>query len=192
MKNKQMLIVLLSIISISSVLKSQNGDYAVGLSYGFQDRELVDIWVGEPYNIWIDQISSNIFTGFCRYRVSPHFELGLFTEFETGKFDVIFLSEQKATRLGIGTTWLGKYPAEMIHFQLGGYFEYNVVSPENDNYDRETGIGYGIIVGPAVEYKNYGVAIHYHAGFSYYPTDGEPDEYSYANTKIKIKFYYIL
>ena len=192
MKIKQFFVLIMIILTLSSIALSQDSKYAIGISYGFQDREVEDIWVGDPYNIWIDQTSSNIFGLLVRYRVSPHFELGLFTEFESGKIDVIYLGEEKATKLGFGTTWIGKYPATMVHFQLGGFMSYNIVFPEYERVDNETGIDYGIIVGPAIEYQNYGLSIHFHAGHAWYPTDSEPDEFGYANSKIKLKLYYIL
>ena len=192
MSIKQFIVSVLIILTFSNIALSQNAKYAVGVTYGFQDREVEDIWISNPYNIWIDQTSSNIFGLFCRYRVSSNFELGIYTEYEKGEFDVIGLSWDKATRWGLGTTWIGKYPATMVHFQLGGYFSFNILSTDYEDFDTETGIDYGIIVGPAIEYQNYGAAIHFHTGFSYYPSDNEPDEYSYANSKIKIKLYYIL
>lgn len=192
MSIKQFIVSVLIIFAFSSIALSQNSKYAVGVSYGFQDREIVDIWVGDPYNIWIDQTSSSIFGLLARYRVSPHFELGLYTEFEKGVFDVIYLGEEKATKLGFGTSWIGKYPASQLHFQLGGFMSYNIVFPETERVDNETGIDYGIIVGPAYEYDKYGVALHFHAGHAWYPTDGEPDEFGYANSKVKLKLYYIL
>ena len=185
--------IIIIVILSNTFTFSQNSQYAIGAYYGFQDREIVDIWVGDPYNIWIDQTSSSIFGLLARYRVSPHFELGLYTEFEKGVFDVIGLSEQSATKLGFGTSWIGKYPATPLHFQLGGFMSFNIVYPEYDDIDSETGIDYGIIVGPAFEYQNYGAAIHFHTGFAYYPRGDEyPDEFSYANSKIKLKLYYIL
>jgi hypothetical protein len=169
---------------------SQDKKHVVGLSYGFQYK-IADIWVGDPYNLWIDQTSSFIIEGFYHYKVARQFRTGIFIDYETGKFDVLGLPEQEAQRLGIGTVWLGHLPDKWIQFQLGGYFGFNTGFIDYEDIKNRSGIDYGIIVGPAVEYRNFGLAVHHHSGFAWYPKkDAQPDEFSYANTKIKIKLYY--
>ena len=170
--------------------KSQDRKHVIGISYGFQYRN-GDIWVGDPYNLWIDQTSSSIIEGFYYYKLAKQFQIGLYSDFETGKFDVFGLPEQEAQRLGIGTIWLGHFPDKWIQFQLGGYFGFNTGFIDYEDISNRSGIDYGIMVGPAVEYHNFGMAVHHHSGFSWYPKkDAQPDEFSYANTKIKIKLYY--
>lgn len=183
-----LLIVLLAIFFTEA--KSQDKKHIAGISYGFQYK-ISDIWVGDPYNFWIDQTSSIIFEGFYYYKLSSLFQAGFYCDFEKGKFDVIGLSEQEAKRLGIGTIWLGHYPDKWIQFQLGGYFGFNTGFIDYEDVSNRSGIDYGIIVGPAIEYGNFGFAIHHHTGFSWYPDkNAEPDEFSYANSKIKVKLYY--
>jgi hypothetical protein len=170
--------------------KSQDSKHVVGLSYGFQYR-ITDIWVGYPYNLWIDQTSSSIIEGFYYYKVSKQFQTGVYIDFETGKFDVFSLPEQEAQRLGIGTIWMGHLPDKWIQFQLGGYFGFNTGFINYEGISNRSGIDYGIMVGPAVEFRNFGLAVHHHSGFSWYPKkDAQPDEFGYANTKIKIKLYF--
>ena len=81
----------------------------------------------------------------------------------------------------------------MVSFILeyNGYFGFNTGFIDYEDISNRSGIDYGIIVGPAIEYGNFGFAIHHHTGFAWYPDkDAEPDEFSYANSKIKIKLYY--
>lgn len=188
MKTKTILILLFFMI-IANVSYSQEQKHIVGLSYGFQYKD-GDIWVGNPYNLWIDQTGSSIIEGFYYYRLSPLFQTGFYCDFEAGNFDVIGLPVQEAKRIGFGALWLGHYPDKAIQLQLGGYFGYNTAFVDYDDVGSRGGIDYGIIAGPAIEYKNFGLAIHHHSGFAWYPYDGEPDEFSYANSKLKIKFYY--
>ena len=178
------------LIMFMSEAKSQDKKHVIGVSYGFQYK-ITDIWVGDPYNIWIDQTSSSIIEGFYYYKVAKQFQTGVYIDFESGKFDVFGLPEQEAQRLGIGTIWMGHFPDKWIQLQLGGYFGFNTGFINYEDISSRSGIDYGIIVGPAIEYDNFGLAIHHHSGFSWYPKkDAQPDEFSYANTKIKIKVYY--
>jgi hypothetical protein len=168
---------------------SQDQKHTAGISYGFQYK-VTDIWVGDPYNIWIDQTSSSIFDAFYLYKLSSLFQVGGFMDFETGNFEIIGLSDQKASRIGFGPIWLGHYPDKFIQFQMGGYFGFNVAMPDYEDVGNRSGIDYGIIVGPALEYEQFGLAVHHISGYSWYPKDAEPDEFGYANTKIKVKLYY--
>jgi hypothetical protein len=181
--------ILLLLTLISGTSLSQEQKHIIGFSYGFQYKD-GDIWIGDPFDLWIDQTSSTIFEGFYYYRLSSLFQAGFYCDYEAGKFDVTGISEQLARRIGFGTIWLGHYPDKLIQFQLGGYFGYNTASIDYDDFGNRGGIDYGIIAGPAIEYRNLGIAIHHHSGFSWYPKDAEPDEFSYANSKIKIKLYY--
>lgn len=178
------------IMTLCLTVNAQEKRYIAGISYGFQYK-ITDIWVGDPYNIWIDQTSSSIVEGFVYRRLSDLFQAGLYCDYEWGKFDVIGLPEQTAERLGLGTLWLGHYPDKWIQFQLGGYVGYNRVFVDYEDVDDRSGMDYGIVVGPAVEYRNFGIAIHHHAGFAWYPKDANPDEFTYNNTKFKVKLYYI-
>lgn len=173
----------------SNQLISQDHKHIAGISYGFQYKD-GDIWVGDPYNIWIDQTSSTMIEVFYLRELSTLFQAGGYIDFETGTFDVIGLSEQKAKRIGIGLKWLGHYPDTPLQFQAGGYVGYNTAIPEYEDVDNRSGIDYAIIAGPAYEYGNFGLAIHHISGFAWYPKDAEPDEFGYANSKIKIKLYY--
>ena len=190
MKTKVYLLVFAMLTLFLINVQAQDNKHIVGISYGFQYKT-TDIWVGSPHNIWIDQTSSKIVEGFYYYELSKLFQVGAYCDFEYGNFDVFGLPEQKAQRLGLGTLWLGHYPDKWIQFQLGGYFGYNIGLVDYENVDNRSGIDYGIIVGPAVEYNNFGLAVHHHTGFAWYPDkNAKPDEFSYANSKIKIKFYY--
>ncbi len=186
-KTKFLLILFFMTANISF---SQEQKHVIGLSYGFQYKD-GDIWVGDPYNLWIDQTASSIIEGFYYYRLSPLFQTGFYFDYEAGQFDIIIDQNHEAKRIGFGTLWLGHYPDKFIQLQLGGYFGYNTAFPEYDDFKNSGGIDYGIIAGPAIEYKNFGLAVHHHSGFSWYPRkNDEPDEFSYANSKIKIKLYY--
>ena len=189
MKTKIFFIFLTLLLIFPNAAISQEKKHVAGISYGFQ-YQITDIWVGDSYNLWIDQTSATIFEGFYYYKLSSLFQAGIYCDYEMGKFDVFGLPEQEAKRLGIGTIWLGHYPDNSIQFQLGGYFGFNTAFINYEDVDDRSGIDYGIIVGPAFEYNDFGIAVHHHSGFSWYPKDAEPDEFSYANTKIKIKLYY--
>jgi hypothetical protein len=191
MKTKNLFLCLIVILLMNFIeANTQDSRHVVGLSYGFQYR-ITDIWVGDPYNLWIDQTASSIIEGFYYYKLAKQLQAGFFLDFEAGKFDVFGLPEQEAQRLGIGTIFLGHFPDKWIQFQAGGYFGFNTGFINYEGISNRSGIDYGVMVGPAVEFQNFGVAVHHHAGFSWYPKkDAQPDEFAYANTKIKIKLYY--
>jgi hypothetical protein len=71
-KTKFLLILFFMTANISF---SQEQKHVIGLSYGFQYKD-GDIWVGDPYNLWIDQTASSIIEGFYYYRLSPLFQTG--------------------------------------------------------------------------------------------------------------------
>jgi len=190
MKTLHVYCVLVLAVIFAAKTDAQDKNNIVGLSYGFQYKA-GDIWVGDPYNFWIDQTSSVIVEGFYYRKLSSLFQAGFYCDFEKGEFDIIGLPVQEAKRLGIGTIWLGHYPDKFIQFQAGGYFGYNTGFIDYESVANRGGIDYGIMVGPAIEYGDFGLAIHHHSGFAWYPKkDTEPDEFSYANTKIKIKLNY--
>jgi hypothetical protein len=55
-----------------------------------------------------------------------------------------------------------------------------------------SGIDYGIIIGPAYEKNNFGVAVHLQTGFGYYLSSGAPDEVDFSIPRFVLKVYYKL
>jgi len=190
MKSVKFFLSVILILLFLSVNAQNDKKHIVGITYGFEYMD-EDIWVGDPYNAWIKQTSSNIVEMFYYYKLSQLFHIGTYIDFENMKFDAYSSSKQISKRLGIGALWLGHYPNKNIQFQLGGFSGYSYGIIKNEDVKNRSGVEYGIIAGPAIEYNDFGIAVHFYAGFSWYPSKNLiPDEFGYSNSKIKIKVYY--
>ncbi|MBK7712389.1 MAG: hypothetical protein IPJ37_16585 [Bacteroidales bacterium] len=156
----------------------------VGIGGGFCPEKVV--WIGDPINLWADINLSPIFNAFYARQVSEILRLGGYFEYENATFTG---TSNKASRLSLGLNWLARYPNKPIHLQLGGYFGYGSVKADMWDH-RLGGIEYGLLVGPAYEKNNFGIALHFPAGFSYYTSSGTPDEVSYSKGTYLLKAYY--
>ena len=74
--NKKFLLII-TLLGFFTEAKPQDRKHITGLSYGFQYKTS-DIWVGDSYNIWIDQVSSSIIEGFYYYKLAKHFQVGIY------------------------------------------------------------------------------------------------------------------
>jgi hypothetical protein len=144
------------------------------------------IWIGNPLNEWLDVGLSPVFQAFYGYQVLTSVRVGSYLEYENAAFRY---TNDKASRYNVGLNWLAQYPNKPFHAQLGGYFGYGFVKA--DIWDQSlSGIDYGIMVGPAYEKNNFGLALHLQTGFAYYTSSGTPDEASYSKARFLLKIYF--
>jgi hypothetical protein len=173
--------ILMALNVFSQVNEQKN---ILGIGAGYCPSRL--IWIGNPLNVWADINSSPIIQLFYQRQVLKSVRLGGYIEYENATFTD---TKDKATRYDIGLNWTAQYPDTPLHLQLGGYFGYGFVKA--DIWDQSLGgIDYGIMVGPAYEKNNLGVALHVQSGYSYYTSSGTPDEVSYSKIRILAKVYY--
>ena len=75
--------------------------------------------------------------------------------------------------------------------QLGGYIGYGFMKASN--WDQSLyGTDIGIMVGPAFEEDNVGIALHIQYGKGYYTSSGIPVEAGLSIPKFLLKVYYKL
>jgi hypothetical protein len=171
---------------LTSSLFSQVTERKNMAGFGFGFCPAKDVWIGNPLNFWADINSSQIFHVFYAHQLREAVRLGGYFEYENATFTN---TSDKASRYSIGLNWLAQYPDKPLHIQLGGYFGYGFVKA--DIWDqRVSGIEYGMLVGPAYEKNNFGIAFHLPAGFIYYTSSGTPDEVSYSKGTYLLKVYY--
>jgi hypothetical protein len=175
-----MFFILISINLLSQVNEQKN---LIGLGAGFCPARV--IWIGNPLNVWTDINISPVIQVFYAHQLLKSVRAGAYLEYETASFS----SETgKASRYNFGINWMAQYPEKPFHFQFGGYMGYGFVKA--DIWDQSlSGIDYGIMVGPAYEKNNLGIALHLQTGFAYYTSSGIPDEASYSKERILIKIY---
>jgi hypothetical protein len=185
MKMKKGILIILSLmltISLFSQQKEQKN--IIGAGAGFCPDK--NVWIGNPINLWMGINASPVFQVYYARQVLQALRLGSYFEYENATFKS---SNNKASRYVLGLNWIAQYPNKPFHIQLGGYFGYGFVKA--DMWDQSlSGIEYGMIVGPAYEKNNFGVALHLPTGFSYYTSSGIPDEVSYSKGIYLLKFYY--
>jgi hypothetical protein len=185
MKKRILTFIAASLLTLPFVY-SQEKEYksTFGIGGGFSPARTV--WIGDPVNLWAHLDGSPIFHVFYSYQIMKPVRIGPYLEFETAKFEN---TSDKANRFNIGFNWLTMYPLKPLHFQFGGYMGYGFVKA--DVWDQSlNGIDYGIMVGPAYEKDNFGIALHLQSGFAYYISSGVPDEASYSKERLLIKLYY--
>ena len=171
-------------LSMNLFAQQQEQKNIIGVGAGFCPDKTV--FIGNPINSWADINASPVFQVFYARQVLPAVRLGSYFEYENATFKS---TNDKASRYVLGLNWLAQYPNKPFHIQLGGYFGYGFVKADMWNQSL-WGIEYGMIVGPAYEKNNFGVALHLPTGFSYFTASGTPDEVSYSKGIYLLKVYY--
>jgi hypothetical protein len=181
---KKILCILCLMLTFSIYGQDQEKRNIIGVAAGYCPGR--DVWIGNPINIWLDINASPILHLFYTRQVIHSVRLGTYFEYENA---TIKSTNDKASRYNAGLTWLAQYPDKPLHAQLGGYFGYGFVKA--DIWDQTvSGIDYGIMIGPAYEKNNFGIAFHLQTGFSYYTSTGTPDEVSYSKGRFLVKIYH--
>ena len=181
---KEILIMLCLMLMFSLYSQTNEKKNIVGFGAGFCPAK--DVWIGDPLNFWADINTSPVFQIYYAHQLLQSVRLGSYFEYENATFKG---TTNKASRYVLGLNWLAQYPNRPLHIQLGGYFGYGFV--QSDMWDQSLGgIEYGMIAGPAYEKSNFGIALHFPTGFSYYFSTGTPDEVSYSKGIYLLKLYY--
>jgi hypothetical protein len=173
-------------LTMNFFAQGQDRKNIVGIGAGACPEKMA--WIGDPINGWADINASPVFQVFYTRQVLEAIRLSSYLEYENAKFKY---SENKASRYNIGLNWLAQLPNKAFHAQFGGYIGYGFL--QSDDWDQSlSGVDYGIMIGPAFEKDNVGVALHVQSGYAYYISSGNPDEVSYSKARLILKFYYKL
>jgi hypothetical protein len=189
MEKKYRIICLFSlIVTLNLFVQGQEHKNIVGVGAGISPTYNHAVWIGDPMNVWVTKNISPVFQLFYARQVLESIRLGSYFEYENATFESI---NDKASRYNVGLNWLAQFPNTTFHAQLGGYIGYGFVSVSD--WDQSlSGSDIGIMIGPAFEKNNFGVALHLQYGKAYYTSSGTPDEVGLAIPKILLKVYYKL
>jgi hypothetical protein len=189
MNKKNEILCLLSIMLTSSLfLQGQEHKNIVGIGAGISPASDYAVWIGDPMNVWVTKKTSPVFQLFYARQVLEVVRLGSYFEYENATFES---TNDKASRYNFGLNWLARYPNTAFHAQLGGYVGYGLIT--SSDWDQPlSGSDIGIMIGPAYEKDNFGIALHLQYGKAYYTSSGEPDEVGLAIPKFLLKVYYKL
>jgi len=169
-------------------LFAQEQKNVIGLGVGISPQYDYDVWIGDPANVWVTKSTSPVFQLFYARQVRESLRLGGYFEYETASMKLFGAGDSKVSRLNIGVNWLSQFPNSPLHMQLGGYVGYGFVK-SSDWSQSLSGSDVGIMVGPAYEKDNYGIALHVQYGKAYYTSSGTPTEVGLAIPRILLKVY---
>jgi hypothetical protein len=176
------------IATLNPFVQGQEHKNIVGIGAGMSPTYDYAVWVGNPMNVWVTKNASPVIQLFYARQMLQSVRLGSYFEYENAKFES---TNNKASRYNVGLNWLAQYPNTAFHAQLGGYAGYGFISV-SDWEQLLFGSDIGIMIGPAFEKDNFGVALHLQYGKAYYVSSGSPDEVGFAIPRILLKVYYKL
>ncbi len=189
---KKLLVICLLLICIT--LYSQENKHVIGFSTGVclprDDGMYIDY---DQYNVWPDIKLSTVYNAFYEYKSSSYFKIGCHIEYENTKSEITypFDEEIKAKRLVFGLHWIGQVPKYFIHLDLGGYV--NLGSASSKDWDTNlNGVEFGILAGPGIDFNNFGIALHFKPGFSYFFSDDSPEAALLFSQRLMLKLSYNL
>lgn len=173
---------------------SQSNKHIVGLSAGITMPWENGIYIDySQYNIWPDNKANPSLSMFYEYKVLPFFKIGCHLDYENSKVEITYPFDEdiKTRRVAIGFHWIGQYPDTKIHAELGGFS--NMAFASSDAWDANMkGVEYGIIVGPAISFNEFKIALHFQPTFSYFFSNDNPESVLLLYPRILCKLHYTL
>jgi hypothetical protein len=186
--NKKHVVALMICLVAGINLFSQDQKNIIEFGVGIVPGKDYSIWVGDPVDKWATRKASPlVHLSFAR-QVREAFRIGGYVEYESGKFEM-YSHDFKASRYNIGVNWLGQFPKNNFHLQLGGYFGYGLLKSKDWDQSLQ-GIDLGLLAGPAYENGNMGIALHVQSGMGWYYSAGNPQDVTLLNPKFVLKVYY--
>jgi hypothetical protein len=191
--------------TVKGLARGQEHKVIIGFGGGISPASW--LYIGDPVGLWGHKNTSMIVQVFYARQVLEAVRLGSYFEFENATCyfnyynngDEFYKVTGNALRFNWGLNWLAQYPRTAFHAQLGGYAGFGFVSSLtlNQNLNGSStqnlpGVDLGIMVGPAYETKDLGIALHLQAGYGFYHlSSGSPDEVSFALIpRILLKIYH--
>ena len=158
----------------SNALTAQESKQSAGFSIGYALKYDNAIYVdNDQYTTWPDHTGNSVIDLFYEYKFFPFFKAGIHAEYEKSKFNDFYLDNSYATRYVLGFHWIGQYPKTPLHAELGGYFNFGIIT-QQDFENNPKGIEYGIIAGPALDIDKFTIALHAQPGMSYFFSSSLP------------------
>jgi hypothetical protein len=184
---KMIILSVLCFLTTTSLFSQDRPKNIIGVSAGIVPG-IMDFYFDMPFNFWPKRELSPIYQVFYARQVLEFFRIGAYLELEKAKFSGTSDGlTHSFGRTNIGLNWLGQYPKTAFHLQLGGYFGYGYLKA--DNWNNPKGIDLGVIMGPAYEKNNIGVAVHMHGGHAWYKSSGTPQGVMIYTPKVLFKVY---
>ncbi len=176
-------------LTMNLFAQGQEQKNIIGIGAGISPSYDYSIWIGDPVNIWATKNTSPVFQIFYARQVLDAVRLGGYFEYESATLTAFNSADSKASRYNIGANWLAQYPNNSFHAQLGGYIGYGSIKASD--WDQSLyGTDIGIMVGPAFEKDNFGIALHVQYGKAYYTSSGIPTEVGFAIPRYILKVYH--
>jgi hypothetical protein len=187
MNPKNGILFLLGLMFSSNLfVQGQEQKNIIGIGAGISPTYESSVWIGDPVNVWATKNTSPVFQLFYARQVLESVRLGSYFEYENATFEA---TNDKASRYNIGLNWIAQYPNKAFHAQLGGYVGYGFISASR--WDQPlNGSDVGIMIGPAFEKDNFGIALHVQYGKAYYTSSGTPNEVGLAIPRFLLKVYH--
>ena len=183
MKNLKIFCLFSVMLPLCLFSQGQEQKNIVGFGIGYVPSR--EAYVDAPPYIWLKINASPVFEVFYS-RQFQEGRLGSYAEFQSA---TLTAADANVSRYNIGLNWISQYPKTSLQVELGGYFGYGFLKA--DGWDQSLyGTDYGIIVGPAYEKDNFGIALHAQFGFGYYTSSGVPDEVDFSMPRYILKVYY--
>lgn len=192
-KKNELLCILCLMLTLNLFAQGQEQKNVIGIGAGISPKYDYDVWIADPKNgAWVTKNTSPVFQFFYARQVREALRLGGYFEYESATLLLNNIHDIKASRVNIGINWLGQYPESEFHIQLGGYAGYGFVGA-SDWSQSLYGADVGVMLGPAYEKGNFGIALHVQYGKGYYgnyKSTGTPNEVGVAIPRFLLKVYH--
>ncbi len=178
-------------LTLNPIAQGQEQKNIIGFGAGISPGKDYCIWFGDPVDEWAGKNASPVIQIFYARQVLESFRLGSYFEYESATFNNLYnYTDMKASRVNVGINWLSQFPNSAFHAQLGGYMGFGFIS--SDQLDQNVnGLDFGIMIGPAYEKDNFGIALHFQSGLGWY-SSSSLDDLDLLMPKIILKVYYKL
>ncbi|MBK7029725.1 MAG: hypothetical protein IPH45_11140 [Bacteroidales bacterium] len=145
------------------------------------------MYFDSPFDIWPDQEPSGFGRIFYARQLSDAFRLGAYCEYGRSRFSVDGGEVRSYRRTLGGLDWLVQYPHTPLHLQLGGYFGFGRIKA--DNWNNLKGADFGMLAGPAYDFRHFGVSVQMKAGFAPFGATGTPEGVLMYAPGVLVKLY---
>ena len=176
-------------LTINLFAQEQDKKNIIGFGAGISPGKDYCIYLGDPVDEWASKNVSPVFQVFYARQALPAIKLGGYFEYEHTTVNNLYnFDDTKASRFSMGLNWLAQYPNKAFHAQLGGYIGCGSIIASK--WDKAlNGIDFGIMIGPAYEKDNIGIALHIQSGLGWYGSS-DLDDLILLMPKILLKVYH--
>jgi hypothetical protein len=188
-KKSSILCFICLMLALNLFAQGQDHKNIIGFGAGISPGRDYCIYFGGPVYDWAGKNASPVFQVFYARQVLQAVRLGGYIEYESATINNLYnFADMKASRFNIGINWLAQYPNKAFHAQLGGYVGCgSIIASDLDQ--ALDGIDFGIMIGPAYEKDNLGIALHIQSGLGWY-SSSDLEDLDVLMPKILLKVYY--